>query len=291
MTVTRRLFLSGSLALLFGSRSSRAAPHSPDAIAARLRTLEIESGGRLGVQILDTGSGGEYGHRADERFMMLSTFKLLASAFVLHRVDLGEEALDRRIQVRKEDLVDWSPVTEHHLGGAGMSLAALCEAAMTISDNTAANLILASFGGPASLTGFLRSLGDHVTRLDRIEPALNSPHSTDPMDTTTPRAMAGTLRKLLLEDVLTPGSRNLLLGWLADNKTGAKRLRAGLPPDWWAGEKTGTFRTNANDVGMFRPMGWPPLLVAAFLADGAGDAAARDSILAKVGHLVADITV
>ena len=132
-----------------------------------LRDIETTARGRLGVHIIDTETGRELGWRSDERFLMLSSFKLLASALVLARADRGEDSLERRIRYRQQELVQWSPVTEKHVGGDGLSLAQLCEATMTTSDNTAANLILASYGGPAALTAFARQLGDTVTRHDR----------------------------------------------------------------------------------------------------------------------------
>jgi beta-lactamase class A len=177
---------------------------SASAIEKRLRHLEVIAQGRLGVHVLDAVSGQEYGYRSDERFMMLSTFKLLASALVLHRVESGKESLERRIPYTKQDLVDWSPVTEKHADGNGLTLAQLCEATITTSDNTAANLILSSYGGPAALTTFARQLGDTVTRLDRTEPNLNV--KDELLDTTSPRAMLRTMQKVVLGNALSARS-------------------------------------------------------------------------------------
>eukprot|EP01036_Dinobryon_divergens_P041279 gene41279-54700_t len=184
-TLTTSLALATSPFALFPTRGN-AAP----SLQAALQELEATAQGRLGVHILDTATGQSHGHRADERFMMLSSFKLLASALVLARVDRGQESLERRITYARADLVTYSPVTERFADTAeGMSLAGLCEATVTTSDNTAANLILASFGGPAALTRFVRTLGDELTRLDRSEPTLNAGTAADLLDTTTPRAM------------------------------------------------------------------------------------------------------
>lgn len=253
-----------------------------------LREIETTARGRLGVHIIDTASGREHGWRSDERFLMLSSFKLLASALVLHRVDRGVEKLERRIRYRKRDLVSWSPVTERHAGGEGLSLAQLCEATITTSDNTAANLILASYGGPAALTTYVRGLGDTVTRHDRIEPMLNNrAASGEPLDTTSPRAMAHTVRALLLGDALKPSSREQLLNWLLANTTGGKRLRAGVPAGWRIGEKTGTANDDANDIGMAMPPQRAPIIVTAYLAESRTDAATREAALASVGRLLA----
>ena len=256
-------------------------------IKETLQRLEAKAQGRLGVHIVDTATGQEYGHRSDERFMMLSTFKLLACAVVLARVDRGDESLERRIRYRKQDLVAWSPVTELHADGEGLSLAQLCDAAMTTSDNTAANLILASYGGPGALTAFARKLGDKVTRLDRNEPTLNIRTVAEALDTTSPRAMAKTLQTLLAGNVLSASSRQLLQQWLLANTTGDKRLKAGIPAGWTIGDKTGTNKTNSNDIGILMPPQSAPIVVTAYLADSTASSQNRDETLAEVGRLVA----
>jgi beta-lactamase class A len=249
--MTRRAALLRSLlaALWFLQELTR-----PEA-KARLAELEAERGGRLGVAALDLASGHRIVHRGDERFAMCSTFKFLATALVLTRVDRGEERLDRRIVFSKEELVEYSPVTNDRVDTAGMTVAELCEATMTVSDNTAANLLLASFGGPEALTNYARSIGDAVTRLDRIETELNEATPGDPRDTTTPSAMLENLRRIVLGDALSTPSRELLTAWLVANKTGDARLRAGFPKSWRVGEETGTgHHGSTHDIGV----AWPP---------------------------------
>lgn len=257
------------------------------ALDAAVRELEARVQGRLGVHFVDGGSGREWGHRSDERFLMLSSFKTLIGALVLARADEGVAPLTRRVRYTQADLVSWSPVTGKHTGGEGLSLAQLCEATITTSDNTAANLILAEVGGPAALTAFLRRIGDGVTRLDRIEPALNTAVPGQDLDTTTPRAMARTLRTLLLGEALSPASRAQLAAWLKANTTGGKRLRAGVPAGWAVGEKTGTAGQSANDAGIAWSPGRAPLLVSAYLADSPAPPEQREHTLAEVGRLLA----
>lgn len=256
-------------------------------ITVALKKLEAKAQGRLGVHMVDSASGQEYGYRSDERFMMLSSFKMLASALVLARADRGEESLERRIRYRKQDLVPWSPVTEAHADGEGLTLAQLCHATITTSDNTAGNLILASYGGPKALTAFARQLGDTVTRLDRNEPELNVRVSAEPLDTTSPRAMAKTMQALLTGSTLSPSSRQLLQQWLLANTTGGKRLKAGIPTGWAIGDKTGTNKTDSNDIGILLPPQGAPIFVTAYLADSAASSQLRDETLAEVGRLVA----
>jgi beta-lactamase class A len=242
-----------------------------DRLKGELARVEAESRGRLGVAMLDTRSNAHCDHRGDERFPMCSTFKLLAAAAVLARVDAGKEQLQRRIRFAPSDIVVNSPITQNRTGDDGMSLDELCEAAMIVSDNTAGNLLLDALGGPAGLTAFARSLGYSVTRLDRIEPDLNEALPDDPRDTTSPVAMLANLRGLVLGDVLSVQSRTRLTGWLVGNKTGDTRLRAGLPKGWRVGDKTGAGdHGTTNDVGVIWPGERQPVLVATYLTGTSG---------------------
>lgn len=276
----RRTVLTAAAALL-AAGSTRAEP-----LDTALARIERESGGRLGVAVIDTATGARSGHRADERFAMCSTFKLLLGAAVLARVDAGRETLDRRIPIDPAALLAWAPLTKPNAGGS-MTVAALAEAAMVMSDNTAANLLLETLGGPLGLTAWLRLLGDDVSRLDRTEPTLNEALPSDPRDTTTPVAMAADIERLVLGDALSPPSRDLLTGWLVGNRTGDARLRAGLPKDVRVGDKTGTGeRGTTNDVGLFWPPGRKPVIVAVYLTETTAPAAARDATIAAVAKAV-----
>ena len=281
--IARRAVLAGSL-----PGSLLALPAFADDVASRLADLERRKGGRLGVSALDTRSGRRVGCRIDERFPLCSTFKFLAAAFVLARVDRGEERLDRRVVFSDKDLVTYSPVTKNHVGSAGMSMADICDAAVTLSDNTAGNLLFASFGGPPALTSYLRTLGDGVTRLDRVETELNEGTPGDPRDTTSPAAMLGTMQRLLVGDALSAGSRERLVSWLVANKTGDKRLRAGLPADWRVGDKTGTGGNgSANDVAVAWPPARAPVLVAVYFTGSTISDEARSAVIADAGRIVA----
>jgi beta-lactamase class A len=286
--ISRRRFTAGMgaavVAPAFAARPGRAGGFAD--LARVFARIEAQSRGRLGVAVLDTGSGAQAGHRADQRFAMCSTFKLLASAAVLARVDAGAEQLDRRVRYTAEDLVTYSPTTERHVA-TGMTLAELCEAAITLSDNTAGNLLLAAIGGPAGFTAYARALGDGVTRLDRTEPALNEAVPGDPRDTTAPAAMLGNLRSLVLGTALSAGSRERLVCWMVGNRTGDARLRAGLP-GWRVGDKTGSGRRGStNDIGVAWPPQGAPVVITAYLTQTAIPAEQRNAALAAVGRAVA----
>ncbi|HEY1123228.1 MAG TPA: class A beta-lactamase, partial [Haloferula sp.] len=183
--------------------------------------LESRHGGRLGVAALDLGDRTSVSHRSGERFAMCSTFKFLLAAAVAARVDAGDGQWDRKIPYGKKDLIPWTPVTgkEENLKAGFMTIADLCEASMTWSDNTAANLLLGTIGGPEGLTRYLRSIGDEASRLDRIEPDLNSNVRGDERDTSTPEAMIATMEKLLFGKSLSEASKEKLIGWLVANHT------------------------------------------------------------------------
>ena len=285
--ISRRKLLAASLLAGPALSSLRAAAADPAAaVQQAVAGLERRHGGRLGVAILDTANGKPIAYRGEERFALCSTFKFLAAAFVLARVDRKEESLTRRIFYKKEDLVTYSPTTGKYAGAQGLTLGEICEAAVTLSDNTAGNLMLDSFGGPAGLTAYLRSLGDGVTRLDRRETALNENKPGDPRDTTTPLAMLEILRQTVLGAALTESSRAQLTAWLLANKTGDKKLRAGVPKAWRVGDKTGAGAHNAtNDIAVIWPPERAPIIVTAYYTDAAASEDERSAVLAEVGRL------
>jgi len=291
--LTRRIFglrtlgLAVSLALP-RSGTAKTLDERAQRLQGDLAHIEQETGGRLGVAVLDTESGLRASLRGDERFPMCSTFKSMASAAVLHRVDRGESTLQQHVQFEAKDLQPYSPVTKEHVG-SGMTLAEICEAAITQSDNTAGNMLLREIGGPAGLTAFFRSIGDNVSRLDRWETALNEGLPGDPRDTTSPVAILKNLQRVLLGDTLSAASRQQLTDWMVANKTGGARLRAGVPNDWRVADKTGTGdRGIFNDIGVFWPPGRKPIVVTVYLAGAKASADQCNAVIAKAARAVAE---
>jgi beta-lactamase class A len=282
--LSRRSFLA--LTALALPRLLDAAPRGFSTLPAAFAQLEQANGGRLGVAVFDIATGDRSAYRADERFPMCSTFKFLLVSAVLRRVDRHQETLDRAIAVPPQPLLLNSPLTQPH-AGAAMTIADLCHAALTRSDNTAANLLLESIGGPAAITEFSRSIGDTVTRLDRMETALNESLAGDPRDTTSPAAMAGDLKSVLLGNVLAPASREQLTRWMEANLTGLDRLRANLPESWRAADKTGSNGEHtSNDIAVLWPAGRAPVIIAAYITQCSGPESKRAAMLAEIGRLV-----
>ncbi|MFB9269577.1 class A beta-lactamase [Bradyrhizobium erythrophlei] len=293
--LTRRTFGLRTLGLAVSftlPRQSAAQGHGDrvQRLQQELARIEQDTGGRLGVAALDTETGLRAALRGDERFPMCSTFKALASAAVLRRVDRGESSLDQHVQFEAKDLLANSPITKERVA-SGMTLAEICEAAITRSDNTAGNMLLREIGGPAGLTSFFRTIGDTVSRLDRWELALNEGIPGDPRDTTSPTSMLNNLQRVLLGDALSAPSRQQLTDWMVANKTGDARLRAGVPSGWRVADKTGTGeRGTANDIGVFWPPGRKPIVVTTYLTGAQAPAEQCNAAIAKVARTVVDVT-
>lgn len=272
------------------ARPSSAAPRSTGPKRVRrddeFAQLERRFGARLGVYAADVLSGTSLSYRQDERFAMLSTFKVYAVAAALEAHPLSSGYFEREIRFTEADIVENSPVTMTRVG-SGMTVAELSEAAITRSDNTAGNLILKLLGGPSAVTEFARSIGDKATRLDRWEPELNSALRGDKRDTTTPASIGNGYRTLVLGDVLAAPERAQLKTWLLHNATGDTRIRAGLPKGWTTGDKTGSggFGT-LNDVAITWSPDDRPLLISVLSDKDTAGAQGDDKLLAETAKRV-----
>jgi beta-lactamase class A len=283
----REFILGGACALAFAAAQVRQSAHADT--RRQLGDIEAELGGRIGVGAVDTRNGARLNHRGDERFAMCSTFKWLLAAAVLAKHDQSGGILDRHLAYGPKDLLAHSPVTQEHVAEGSLPIVELCKAVVETSDNTAANTLLRFIGGPSALTRYLRTIGDHTTRLDRVELSLNSNIPGDSRDTTTPNAMIVTMQTLLVGNALSTASRDVLLTWMKNCQTGLHRLRAGLPPTWTVGDKTGTGDHGAaNDIAIIWPPQRPPILVAAYLSESHASPEALDAAHARIGTIVAD---
>jgi beta-lactamase class A len=281
VTATRRTLLAASPLL--------AAPSLAHAAAPDFAAIERASGGKLGVFVIDTGSRATLGWRADSRFPFCSSFKAPLAAFVLWKAGHGRASLDETIRYTAADLPGYAPVTRKHLAEGALSVRELCAAAVDYSDNGAANLLLRRVGGPAALTAWMRRTGDPAFQLSHYELELNNSHFGDAIDTTTPRGMAESFRRLALGTVLGLASRAQWIAWLVANTTGDKRLRAGLPAGWRVGDKTGTWNEgwfSTIDIALAWPPGRAPLVIAGFVTDHP-NTEAGETALAEVARQVA----
>lgn len=286
-STSRRACLLAGLALpLLGRTLPAWAVAEPATLAQELAALEASAKGRIGVALINTATGKTFQYRGNERFAFCSTFKLIVAAAVLHLSQSQPGLMARHITFKQADLLSWAPIARTKLK-SGMNVAELCAAALQYSDNTATNLLVKELGGLGAVNRFAQSLGDASFRLDRWEPDLNSAIPGDPRDTTTPMAMASTLNKLVFGQALAPAQREQLTAWLKGNTTGDESIRAGLPPGWIAGDKTGSgdYGTT-NDVAALWPPAGAPLVLAVYFTQSQKNAKSRRDVLAAATRLV-----
>lgn len=290
----RGVFAAGTLAAVSGLAAIALAQD----IDLKLAQIEESTGGRLGVAVFDSSGKQRVSYRPGERFIMCSTFKLLAVGDVLTHIDAGTLTFDDRVRYTKGDLLEYAPAARRHLARGWMTVRELCAGAMELSDNTCANLLMRRVGGPAGVTHYLRGIGDRYTRLDRYEPELNRPTGPgDPRDTTTPESMGFDAYRLLLRDLLSVSSRTMLAGWLRRSTTGLNLLRAGFPKSWSAGDKTGMGGGHTpsgdsdtrNDVAIVWPPGRPPFITAVYLTGVTVAAEQRDAAVANVARAITPV--
>jgi beta-lactamase class A len=284
--ITRRTLMAGLP--LIAAAPTLAARDRFAPLRRAIAQIERDAGGPLGVALVDTGSGARFTHRAEQRFPLCSTFKLLLAARLLHGADKGLWQMDDRLPVRQGDMLFNAPFTEKRIGGSA-SLLELAEAMCVLSDNPAANLGLAKVGGPAALTAWLRALGDPLTRLDRNEPEMNNEVPGDPRDTTTPAAMLATCRLLVTGRLLSAPARAQLLGWMRASRTADTMIRAALPAGWTEANKTGAGSWHArNIVSIITPPGRAPIWVAAYLFAARSELAERNRQFVPLGRAIVE---
>lgn len=285
-TSLTRLAAGLALGLFVGATAS--AQTAELQIAATIERIEQTLDARVGLLIRDTGSNWSISHRADERFLMNSTFKAMLCGAVLDRVDEGTLDLGERLDISAEDILSYAPVTETRVGET-MSLGELCFATLDMSDNTAANLLIDRLGGPESVTAFLREIGDPVSRLDRREPEMNTFSPGDPRDTTTPAAMVSTLEAMLAGDALSPESRAQLVDWMSHGGVTGALIRASTPEGWLVADRSGSGNYNRNVVAMVTPPGRAPYFIAVFLSDADADFATRNAAVIALSEAVMEV--
>ncbi|NQZ90007.1 MAG: class A beta-lactamase [Colwellia sp.] len=252
-------------------------------ILKTIKQQEQQLGVRIGVAVYDVAANDLWNYNGNVRFPLMSTFKALACGKLLSDVEKGILFFDISTMITEKSLITWSPITEK-LVGEKMTLKQACSATMIMSDNTAANIVLAEIKGPKALTEFMRSIGDDVTRLDRIEPDLNEALDGDKRDTTTPNAMVTSLHTLLFGDVLSQASKDQLKQWMMDNKVTGSLLRSVLPGDWFIADRSGSggFGSRAITAVVWSDKR-TPLIISIYLTQTDASFAQRNKAIAAIG--------
>ncbi|EPX6948900.1 MULTISPECIES: CARB family carbenicillin-hydrolyzing class A beta-lactamase [Vibrio] len=248
--------------------------------------LEQQTSSRIGVSVWDTQADERWDYRGDERFPLMSTFKTLACAKMLSDMDSGKLSKNATAKVDERSIVVWSPVMDK-LAGQNTRIEHACEAAMLMSDNTAANLVLNEIGGPKAVTMFLRTIGDKATRLDRIEPRLNEATPGDSRDTTTPNAILNTLRTLIEGETLSYESRVQLKIWMQDNKVSDSLMRSVLPTGWSIADRSGAGGHGSRGINaIIWNENHRPVYISIYVTETELSLQARDQLVAQISQLI-----
>ncbi|EJU9974647.1 CARB family carbenicillin-hydrolyzing class A beta-lactamase [Vibrio alginolyticus] len=248
--------------------------------------LEQQTSSRIGVSVRDTQADERWDYRGDERFPLMSTFKTLACAKMLSDMDSGKLSKNATAKVDERSIVVWSPVMDK-LAGQNTRIEHACEAAMLMSDNTAANLVLNEIGGPKAVTMFLRTIGDKATRLDRIEPRLNEATPGDSRDTTTPNAILNTLRTLVEGETLSYESRVQLKIWMQDNKVSDSLMRSVLPTGWSIADRSGAGGHGSRGINaIIWKENHRPVYISIYVTETELSLQARDQLVAQISQLI-----
>ncbi len=275
--------MSGLLVKLHG-RAAEAQRSAADYLTMSLKSY---SSGEMGVAAIHIESGRRITMKTSERFPMASTYKLPIAIHLLMLVDEGKEQLEHIIKIEPKDIRPGGvPLTDKFkFGESTLSVRDLLEMMLTVSDNTASDLILRLAGGPRAVTARMRSLGIESMSIDRStiehvfdmfglplppesewgpgryvsvltsvpadkQQAAAEQYARDPRDTSTPDAMASLLVHVYRNNLLQPETAKLLLGIMRRCQTGDARLKGLLPAGTDVAHKTGTAMGIINDVGV-----------------------------------------
>lgn len=262
------------------------ASDSPNALLDTIKQVEADLKGKVGVAVLDVSTQDTSHYNGHSRFPMMSTFKILACAKLLADIDNKSQSFDTAVIIDGASLITYSPITENHINQT-FTLEQACTATMETSDNTAANIVLSAIGGPKTLTQFMQSIGDHTTRLDRIEPELNQALVGDPRDTTTPIAMVNSLDTLLFGTVLTDSSKQQLKQWMTDNKVAGSLLRSVLPDGWVIADRSGAGGHGSRGItAIIWPNNGSPKIISIYITQSTATMEERNQAIATIGKTI-----
>lgn len=283
------LFLTALFIITFANASSLPDNNvnqiQADIVQKKLATLEASFGGKIGVYAINTGNNEVIEHRGSELFPVQSTMKLIAVSALLKQSVSNKNLLQEKIHYTKKDLIYWHPITGKYLA-SGLTLVVLAEAAMSYSDNPAANLIIKKLGGPESVTDFARSIGNNSFHVSHYEGDLNSNPNTN-ADNATPKDMAISLQKLTLGNILAQPQKTWLVTWMINNTTGNNRIRAGVPIGFTVADKTGSGDYGiANDIGVIWSSQCKPIVLAIYTLQSTQDAKKHEDIVASTTSIV-----
>jgi len=230
-------------------------------LAATLTLPPQKSDAVIGVAAIDLQTGQRISVHGKERFRMWSVYKVPIALEVLRRVDAGTLKPDQAITIEPEDFsLGWSPLRDRANGQPiTMPLAEWMEWMVKESDNTACDALL-RLVGPRAVNRRIAKLGVRGVRVDRQEreqitdvrsPGGPERYRRDVRDTATPEGMLALFTAIAQRrDGLSSDSHDRLLRWMTETKTGANRIKAGVPAGVVIAHKTGSGPGTTNDVAI-----------------------------------------
>lgn len=247
--------------------------------------LEEKYNSVIGVYAIDTENNKTIEYNADLRFAYCSTHKVFTVAELLRKKSLDE--LRKIKHYKDEDILSYAPITKNHVAD-GMTWEEICQAALRVSDNTAANLILEEIGGVKAFRKFLRRIGDKITFPARNEPELNFFAPDDIRDTSTPRQMALNLQKYILGNELSNKKKKLLIDWMSNNSITDTLIKAGVPKNYSVTDKSGSGANYAtrNDIAVIYTPNHKPVVIAIMTRSKNVDAQFDDALIADITKII-----
>jgi len=241
---------------------------SPDLVSVeqQLQSLMADKTADVGVAALDLNTGESLSIKGDTPFPMASTVKVAIAALYLSQVDHGQKTLDDTIR--------------------GESVRSLMGKMLIYSDNRAADVLFKDVGGPHAVHRWLVDNGIQGVRVDRTIAQLLADKRDlwDTRDSSTPKAMVDLLRRIYKGDLISPSSRNYLLGVMAKCHTGKNRMKWLLPAGTPVEHKTGTLNGLADDVGFITMPDGHRIAVAIFARGGSN----RPQAIAEAARAIYD---
>ncbi|MFA6915851.1 MAG: class A beta-lactamase [Parachlamydiales bacterium] len=254
----------------------------------KLKALESNIEERVGVFAINTANDCTIEYRAKEVFPTGCTSKVIGVSAVLKKSMSDPSLLLTNIKYSEEELNEWSPVTRKYVT-TGMTIQDLCAASISFSDNTSMNLLLKIIDGVQGMNDFAQSIGDLSFRQDNDWPAEAFSGGVNNLkDSSTPKSMVESLRKLTIGEILDKPQRDLLITWLINTQTGASRIRSAIPNNWVVGNKTGTGAVygSTNDLAIVWPPNHAPILIGIYYTSNNEHAKKREDIVANATRIL-----
>jgi len=278
--------------ILFGSSA-----FSQEPLQQQIRSIALEAHGKVSVTCSLPGTSlncdlNPYAHPP-----MQSVFKLPLALTILHQVELGKLSLDQPISFLPSDLIlpkPYSPLQDKYpAAGVDVPLRTLLQLTVSLSDNTAADILLRLAGGPTAVGEYITSVGVVGFHLQDGERALHRDKALQYRNWFEPQGAVQLLRLIVDRSPLSADHTALLLGWMR-TMTNTTRLQGDLPKGTTVAHKSGTsdvvngVAAATNDIGLIDLVDGRQLAIAVFITDSTADTTTREKVIARIARAAYD---